>query len=454
MSTIFLALSQHSHFSDVLRSNFLGAMVERFKVVVLTTVIDEALARSHGFRRDPNIAYVKLPLTYEKMWMIFDKYLRVPLIRELDHLTYMKFFYRRDHWWPRKLLMCGRIFLPKRLITMDRLTRWEMRRAKPSPEFIDLVRRHRPVLLVTATPGFKPFEAEMIAFTKALGIPSVAVDLNYDNLTSTGKLIRKTDYLAVWNELMKSEAETLHRYPDRRLGIVGCLRFDHYFYDEKDPRFPSREDFLRAKSLDPGRRTVVFAGPTPSNYPPRRDFIFALLELKRRRRLDGDPNILVRVHPNDGLETYREFVAIPGVRFESASHKVDFDNPGARVEMDENDLTNLTATLKYADVVLNFASTVAIEACIFDRPVINIAFPDYRRIVYQFEYNKYIVDTKAVRLANDPEELAALINLYLARPEIDRAERAKLVADFIPFRDGANWRRAADFVSAVAARSR
>ncbi|MEK9148214.1 MAG: hypothetical protein AAB650_02145, partial [Patescibacteria group bacterium] len=89
---------------------------------------------------------------------------------------------------------------------------------------------------------------------------------------------------------------------------------------------------------------------------------------------------------------------------------------------------------------------VAMEAAIFDRPVINVAFPDYRRIVYQYEYNKHIVDTGGVRLARSPEELSELVNMYFRNPALDREARAKLLEFFIPFRDGRSWARTMDFI--------
>lgn len=449
--TVFLTLAQYSHYSDLLRGDFVKGLAEKFRVVVLTPLIDAELARRDLYPQSRNIEYVKLPLYREKLWMIFDKYLRVPLARELDHLTYMRYFYRRPHWWVRKLLMRLRVLLPKSFITLDRLTRWEVSLAKPSEDFTDLVEKYRPVIVITATPGFTPFEAEMIIFAKRLGIATMAVDINYDNLTSTGKMMRKADYLALWNELMKDEAQRLHHFADKQIAVVGCMRFDHYFTDGDQARFPTRELFLKSKGLDPAKKILVYAGPTPSNYPPRQEFMAELMRLKTSGRINGDPSILVRIHPNDRLDLYAEWMNLPGVCIERAGRQTKPDSAGGqKIEMDENDKVNLTATLKYADVVLNFASTVIMEACIFDRPVINIAFPDYRRIVYQYEYNKYLVDTGAVRLANSPEELAAVINMYLSKPDTDRENRAKLLDEFIPFRDGKTWERTVEFISKIA----
>jgi hypothetical protein len=448
--TIFLALAQFSHYSDVLRSRFLSELTKSTNVIVLTPAIDTEVAKRDRYPTHPNVRYVKMSIADPRGMAFFEKFLRVPFIRSFDHLTYHRFFYQRRHAWQRKLLMRLRVLFPRSLFTPDRITRWELRRFKPTPNFVALVREGKPVLLVTATPGFTPFEAEMILYAEVLGIPTVAVNLNYDNLTSNAKMIRKTDYLLVWNEGMAREARELHGYTESQYDIVGCLRFDHYFTDPVDPAFPSREAFLRQKGFDPAKKTIVLAGPTPSNYPPRRELVETLIRLKREDQFEGDPNILIRIHPIDSLETYAGLVDSPGVHIERAGRQTLPDSAGGqKIEMDEGDTMNLTATLKYADVVLNFASTVIMEAAIFERPVINIAFPAYRNIVYRFEYNKGLLDTGAVRLANTPDELADLVNRYLHDSEQEQSEREKLVRRYIPFRDGRTWERTVRFIERV-----
>ncbi len=448
--TVFLGLAQYSHYSDVLRGHLIRALAPHYRLVVLTPLIDRAIAERDGYLEHPNVSYEKLDLAHPKLWVISDKYLRVPLTRDLDHLTYMRYFYERPHWWPRKLLMRARILFPKKLFSVDRLTRWEVRLARPSSAFLGLVRRSRPALLLTATPGFTPFEAELIVFAKRLGIPTAAVNINYDNLTSNGKLLRRTDYLAVWNEPMAQEARELHGFSDRELAVVGPLRFDHYFLDRDSQELLSREAFLRSKGLDPSRKTVVFAGPTPANYPPRLEFLRELLRLRREGAIRGSPNILVRLHPNDPHALYREFAGEAGLAIERAGRQTRSDAAGGqKIEMGEKDFLNLTATLQYADVVLNFASTVIMEACIFDRPVLNIAFPPYRRIVYEYEYNRGLVRTGGVKIASSPGELALMVNRYLANPALDRAERAHLLDTYLPFRDGKSYLRVARFIERI-----
>ncbi|MBI2097294.1 MAG: hypothetical protein HYT40_04105 [Candidatus Sungbacteria bacterium] len=85
----------------------------------------------------------------------------------------------------------------------------------------------------------------------------------------------------------------------------------------------------------------------------------------------------------------------------------------------------------------------------FDVPVINIAFPDWRGIVYQYEYNKDLIDTGGVAMAWSPDELAERINAYLSEPSRDQAGRAKVVSEYTPFRDGCAYKRVVDFVRSL-----
>ena len=180
-------------------------------------------------------------------------------------------------------------------------------------------------------------------------------------------------------------------------------------------------------------------------YPPRQAFFESLVTLKQSGRLAGDPNILIRLHPHDRAEPYLGWERIPGLWVERAGEARlrDTETRGQKVEMGEADILNLTATLMHADVILNFASTMIIEASIFDKPVINIAFPEAEARAYEFEFNTALAESGGVRMARSAEELAGLISQYLFDPGRDRDGRERLVRDYVRFTDGGSFRRVA-----------
>lgn len=454
MDHIFLVLDYFSHISDALQGEFIKALTEKYRVVIITRYLDTDAARRGNYFFNANTIYRKLNIRYPKLWTIFNSYIRHALVRAYDDLYVTRsYYYRPDHPLPIRFLTAVGRFLPKRWAGTAPFTFVERIFGRPSREFKELVRTYRPTIMITSRPGLSVFEAEMIIFAKNIRIPTAAVNINYDNPYSVAKFYRNTDYILTWNPTMKSQIEGLHGYPGDRVLVAGCLRFDHYFSDGPAGFLPTRDAFLRSKNLDPDKKTIVWAGPSPIMYPPRREFFETLLELKRSGALDGDPNILIRTHPHDTAKPYEGWDKIDDLCVERAGHQRlgDGATKGQKVEMDEDDLLNLTATLSYADVVLNFASTMIIEASIFNKPIVNIGFPEERRWVYRFEFNQALLNSGAVRLANNPEELKTLINQYLRQPELDDNCRRKLVAEYVFFTDGRSYARAVDAIEKIVA---
>lgn len=455
MDTVFLALDLFSHISDALRGEFIKALSKKYNVIVLTKYLDEEAALRGGYSKSDRVHYHKLTIRHRRLWDIFNRYIRHAFVRAYDGLYVTQYYYyRSDHPFVIRFLAGLGSFLPREWAGTRPFTFFEGIFAKPTNEFQVLVEKHKPVLMITARPGLGPFEAEMIHFAKRSGIPTVAINLNYDNPQSVAKFYRNTDYVLVWNPYMKQQMEQLHGYPRERVFVAGCLRFDHYFTDIASGSLPNRESFLKSKNLDPLRKTVVYATPTPVMYPPRKEFFRILLDLKRSGALRGDPNILIRLHPHDVLAPYEGWEQTAGVWVERAGHQrlSDSATKGQKVEMEEDDLVNLTATLAHADVVLVFASTVAIEATIFDKPAVSIGFPKKEAGIYWQEYNKAMIESGATRLAESHEDLKMLINRYLENPLRDRDQRRALFEKFVLFNDGRSHERAARLIDEIVSR--
>ena len=122
---------------------------------------------------------------------------------------------------------------------------------------------------------------------------------------------------------------------------------------------------------------------------------------------------------------------------------------GSRVEMDEEDLINVRRTLRYSDVVVNYASTMTLEAFCFDKPVVNIGFPASYLDAYSFTHYKPIVDAGAVRLSKSLDELIQNVLRYLKFPETDRENRKKIFDRFIYFEDGLSYKRSVDYIDSI-----
>ncbi|MDP2676848.1 MAG: CDP-glycerol glycerophosphotransferase family protein [bacterium] len=467
LDTIFLGLSTPRDYSEMLRGKCVEHLVEKYHVVALTQKVDTAMAKKFGYLLHKNLEYIVLPLYNKKELAFFDNYLRLPFAREFDHFTATRRFIYRQYKNPeiakarplrplpiRALIQAGRI-LPKQLPYVSLFTLLERFYIQPSPTFKDLLRTYSPKLMITMTPGFMPFDAELVINAKTFGIPTLATYINVDNTYNKGKFLRKTDYFFTWNTQMKKEVIDFFHYKPNHVFETGCLRFDHYFNDTKENKIRSRKDFLLSKNLDPDKKTVTYFTSTPVGFPWWEPVMNAIMDLKKRGGLEGNPNIIIRIHPVEILKRYTPYGHTPGVHVErggSIQHLEDHKAPGKhlKVEMNEKDTANLTETLMYSDVVINIFSTTVMEACIFDTPIVCIGFPKgIGEGSLEYEIPKAYMETGGIRVAFSPEELGVHINAYLQHPEYDREGRKKIAEKFVQFTDGLSWKRTADAIDEI-----
>ena len=70
-------------------------------------------------------------------------------------------------------------------------------------------------------------------------------------------------------------------------------------------------------------------------------------------------------------------------------------------------------------------------------------------MAYEFNHYIHIYKSGAVRLAKTDEALKDLINLYLADPSLDGANRKKIVLDYVIFLDGLSYKRSVDALEQI-----
>ena len=314
--------------------------------------------------------------------------------------------------------------------------------------------RHSPTLVAVATPGLIFAEIPVLRTAVRRRVRSMAVDLSWDNLTNKLFPIRKVDRLVVWNSTMRREAHEFHRYPPADIDVAGPPQFDCYFNGE--PRC-SRAEFCRRIGLDPARRILTLTTIPAESYPRHDIVIDHLVEAIRSGALAAPCDVLVRVHPRDDVGQYQRFAGTPHVSVEKPFRETARSGDGHNVDVTAENTRHLADTMYHSDVVLNVASTISIEASIFDTPVVNIAFdqddaearPFLTSPLRYYSYTHYqqIVRAGAVRIAKSPREMIDEVNAYLLDPSRDAAGRRRVVAEQCEFTDGRSAERLAGLIT-------
>lgn len=317
-------------------------------------------------------------------------------------------------------------------------------------QYATMFEQYQPAMVVTPTTGLYFGEGPLMARADRARVPMVAIDLSWDHFTTKTAPLRRVAGLSVWNHLMKREAMYLHGYRDEQVRVAGVPQFDLY----ADPsRIAPREAFLRSIGADPAKRLLTLTTIPPVLYRFHPEVIEALLGAIDDGRLGPDVQLLVRVHPRDDLGQYERFQGRPNVVIEKPFRETMVAE-GSNVDPSLSDRLHLANTLYHSDVIVNVASTIAIEAAIMNTPIVNIAFDgredrdylDSARRYYDYTHYLPIVRAKAVRLARSADELVTLVSDYLKTPMLDAAERARAVEQLCYRVDGKSSERVAEFV--------
>ena len=316
------------------------------------------------------------------------------------------------------------------------------------PPMEQLFDRYRPVLVVAANPGLVFSEVPLLRTARRRGVRSMAIDPSWDNFTNKLIPVRQVDRLVVWNDIMKDQAMALHGYRAEAIRVAGAPQFDPHFR----ARTP-RADFFRRIGADPSRRLIALTTTPRSLYSHHDHVLGTLVAAINSGRLAG-AQVLVRLHPRDEVDAYRAFTNLPNVIIEKPFRDTVKVADGLAVDVMPEHQKHLGDTLCHADVVVNVASTISVEACIFDTPVVNICFdgPEESPYVtaarryYSFTHYVNITSRHAVRVATSPAALVDAVAAYLADPSLDAAGRRQVVLDQCQFTDGRSAERVAGLV--------
>jgi hypothetical protein len=320
---------------------------------------------------------------------------------------------------------------------------------KRSPEAFSRLQTNLPSVLITTGPH-RYEEPAIVLEAKKLGIPVLAFITSWDNLSTKSRTVFKYDGYLVWSKQM--EKELRHFYPHSRevpVYVIGAPQFDVFF---EERFYQSREEFCAAQGLRADLPIILYALGSP-NFLPEYSSVSYLAERVARGEL-GDVQLLVRPHPihDNAAESalLRKFA--PRVVVQQTG------KAGAAVNarsQDENQITEWVNSFRHADVVVNLSSTAAVDAAIFDRPVVNLDFdPEpgqpnqalVKDINHNWTHFKPVAESGGLWLVDNLKEMVDAVQAYLKNPELHREGRRWIAEYVCEHLDGLSGERMAQAV--------
>ncbi|MBI2639313.1 MAG: hypothetical protein HYW90_00260 [Candidatus Sungbacteria bacterium] len=298
--------------------------------------------------------------------------------------------------------------------------------------------RYSPDLLFAAD-VYTLQDVKMMRAAKRKGVTAIGMVRSWDNVTSKTLLSHIPDYMVVNSERVKDEVSRLGDMPRDRVFAVGIPHYDRYVSSECTPR----SQFLKVNNIDPQKKVILFATPG-DKYLEKNPITPIVLESLK----DLDVNVFVRL-PVVGRDELGEYVP---------PKNVVFDNPGMYPNFTEAHMTkeadrHLANCLNASDIVITWASTMIVDAAIFNKPTILIGFDAspraYHKSIgqyYDYDHHKFALESGGVRLVKSPEELKHWALRYLREPNLDEEGRGKIVKEYYGTFDRKAGKRLGEFL--------
>jgi len=339
--------------------------------------------------------------------------------------------------------------------TVERVLRRIDSREPIQQEHLDLLARASPDLVcVTRAINWSP-DYPLLRAAQKLGIPTVALVASWDNLTSKAFPVipGPSASLVVWNNIMKDEAVEGFGFAQERVFVSGVPRFDRYF-QRQGPR--TRRDFFSALGLDDDRKLLTYATAGDRLFEPadavtpEPELCKELVDAAVSGRFARPVQVIIRLHPQANPEDWKHFRDRSNVLVQVPGRATGFRDR----DLSEDEEQLLAETMCHSDVVVNVASTITIDAAIFDTPVVCVGFDiraprKYRqslRRFYDFEHYRKLRATGGFRIAANRDRLFAEIDAYLVDPTRDTVGRSRIVAEQCQFVDGRSAERVAHMI--------
>lgn len=322
--------------------------------------------------------------------------------------------------------------IAQRNVVMSRLRRAAERRYREAHDLTPVREQlaHMAPTMVWSTFCVTPLEYPYYLAARDLGIPIVTSILSFDNLTSRSA-IPPYDHYFVWHEGMRTQLQRLYpETPRDRITVTGTPQFDFH----RDPAYRlSRAETLGALGLGADARYVLYAASFVGLAPDEPLLVRRLAELMQRTPSLRDLSLVVRIHPLETRDRWRPVTDVfPNVVVQTA-WETPPDRDGWTLAT-PNDQARLVSALAHAEMCVNVASTMTLDAALLDRPVIGIDFSTEadapRGIMYEeygVEHYRPLVERGGLRVARSWNELAALMESAITDPSRDRLQRAQMV---------------------------
>ena len=447
--TIFISILSGVEAKDILRTNIVEKLLERPDINVVLFL--KSKERAELYQKEfgnPRIVFEVVSGYRAPVGNRFFEYLRFYLIRTRTLSLHKKivFMDKRNYISFFASTLASLVLANSVTRALARFFDFYFVRDRNFEYWFE---KYHPDLVFLAN-LFDTMEVGLLKEARRRSIATVGFINSWDKITSRGFIRLLPDKLVVPNATVKEEAIMFTGAKKKDILISGVPQYDNYVTGN----ISTREEFFKKSNLpDPSLPLIVFA-PMGNMFGATHDWemIDLMHQLVVGNAFIKKTALLVRFPPND-FTTLEELkkrpwltYTLPGTRF-ATTRGMDWD-------MGFEELAYLRNTLHHCALLIACASSISIDAAVFDKPVINMNFllshnkPALANTVFRYgtvHYQKAL-RSGGIRLVNSKKDLIEWINTYLENPATDHEGRKRLVEEQCYKTDGRAGERIAQYL--------
>ncbi|MBI2024333.1 hypothetical protein HYT00_03040 [Candidatus Giovannonibacteria bacterium] len=291
-------------------------------------------------------------------------------------------------------------FLIERKI-VGKLMRLIERSFPADKKIIEHIKSFRPDVVI-ASAGNLTSNSGDIEYTKAakeLNIKTVVPVISWDFLTTKGAIHIIPDRLLVWNKFHEEEALRYHRFPRKKMRIIGAPFFDKWFsLNGKEPEL-DRKSFCSKYGLRPEDKIILYLGST-GNIASGDSESRVVRDL--REALDNSSfqelqktQIAVRAHPAH-WKIFETIKNIDNIKLIPEIGGVMPDN--------KNSLQLFYDSLYHSDVVVGLNTSGMIDSIVAGKPLIAMLVERHKSRQEKTAYFQQLLNSGAAGIARNTDE--------------------------------------------------
>jgi hypothetical protein len=316
------------------------------------------------------------------------------------------------------------------------------------PHFGEYFDKYKPALVFSPNTVSR-IDSGFLRQAKKRKIKTIGMINAWDNIT-LGKYPFRIlpDKLIAYNDIIKKEAIKYLNMKEKNIYVSGWPHFDHYVNSGRI----LRDEYYRKLNINPSKKIILFASNGRDGVTEWQ--VLAMLDSAiKKGDLPSDVAIVVRHHPSHdmirGDAEYSENVVFD-------NSKTSFKKERSYSEILTDDMNHLADSLFHSALIISTCSTMSIDASVFDKPIVNIAFdgwetkPFHQSIAraYTPHHMHYqpILKTGGVKIAYSFPEMVLLINRYLENQSLESEGRKRIVEEQCYKLDGKSGQRIGSYI--------